>query len=246
MIRRPPRSTLSSSSAASDVYKRQGQSMRPDRLADPGPGRPRPRSLDRVSGPGAGLMAAPGPLGHADQRTEPRGRHARTQTDYLEVLEGPSRPSADFFQTRSSTAASPRAWVRSATSASNCCSRVDGPALPATSPARPASKNCRFQLPTDCSETFARRAASATDNSPAKIDSTTRTFSSTGNTGALVMPLRLLQQVTTRNQRDLPQSLTRDTHARVSLAAGIVPSTASMGGSPGRRERAHDQPVVAR
>ena len=114
------------------------------------------------------------------------------------------------------------------------------------SPARPASKNCRFQFPTDCSETFARRAASATDNSPAKIDRTTRTFSSTGNTGALDMVIRLLQQVTTRNQRDLPQSLTRDTHARVSLAAGIVPSTASMGGSPGRRERAHDQPVVAR
>src|SRR5665648_273804 len=128
-----------------------------------------------------------------------------------EVLEGPSRPSADFFQTRSSTAASPNAWVRSATSASNCCSRVDGPALPATSPARPASRNCRFQFPTDCSETFARRAASATDNSPAKIDRTTRTFSSTGNTGALDMVIRLLQQVTTRNQRALPQSLTRDT-----------------------------------
>src|SRR5665648_802436 len=55
-----------------------------------------------------------------------------TQADYLEVLEGPSRPSADLFQTRSSTAASRNAWVRSATSASNCCSRVDGPALPAT------------------------------------------------------------------------------------------------------------------
>src|SRR5665648_1011843 len=71
--------------------------------------------------------------------------------------------------------------------------------------------NCRFQFPTDCSETFARRAASATDNSPAKIDRTTRTFSSTGNTGALDMVIRLLQQVTTRNQRALPQSLTRDT-----------------------------------
>src|SRR5665648_1019576 len=70
--------------------------------------------------------------------------------------------------------------------------------------------NCRFQFPTDCSETFARRAASATDNSPAKIDRTTRTFSSTGNTGALDMVIRLLQQVTTRNQRALPQSLTRD------------------------------------
>ena len=48
-----------------------GQSMGPDRLADPGPGRARPRALDRVPGPGAGLMATPGPLGHADQRTEP-------------------------------------------------------------------------------------------------------------------------------------------------------------------------------
>src|SRR5450830_1847775 len=180
-------------------------------VTDPGPDRSRPGSLDRVPGPGAGLMATPGPLGHADQLAEPRGRHARGQTDYLKVLEGPSRPSADFFQTLSSTAASPNAWVRSATSASSWASRVVGPALPATSPARPASRNCRFQFPTDCSETFDRRAASATDTSPAKIDSTTRTFSSTGNTGALDMVPRLLQQVTTRKQRALPQSLTRDT-----------------------------------
>lgn len=39
-------------------------------------------------------------------------------TDHLEVLEGPKRPSADFFHTRISTAASPSAWVSSATAAS--------------------------------------------------------------------------------------------------------------------------------
>jgi hypothetical protein len=89
-----------------------------------------------------------------------------------QVRDGPRRPSADFFHTRSSTAASPRAWVSSATSASSGASRVEGPDLPATRPARPDSRNCRFQFPTDCSETFARRAASATVTSPARIDST--------------------------------------------------------------------------
>src|SRR5664280_3281654 len=42
MIRRPPRSTLSSSSAASDVYKRQ-----PVRLTQPGRHSQRPRAVDR-------------------------------------------------------------------------------------------------------------------------------------------------------------------------------------------------------
>src|SRR5690606_20225501 len=136
---------------------------------------------------GPGLLAAPGPLGHADQRAEPRGRHARLGADHLEVLEGPRRPSADFFQTRISTAASPSAWVSSTTSASSCASRVEGPDLPAARPVLPASRNCRFQFPTDCSETFALRAASATLISPARIDNTIRVFSSAGNTGGLAM-----------------------------------------------------------
>jgi hypothetical protein len=44
--------------------------------------------------------------------------------------------------------------------------------LPAAKPVLPASSNCRFQFPTDCSETFARRAASATVISRARIDNT--------------------------------------------------------------------------
>ena len=43
----------------------------------------------------------------------------------------------------------------------------------------------RFQVPIDCSDTFARRAASATVISPARIDSTIRTFSSGGSAGGL-------------------------------------------------------------
>src|SRR5665648_873997 len=35
MIRRPPRSTLSSSSAASDVYKRQEYTMKPQKFMNP-------------------------------------------------------------------------------------------------------------------------------------------------------------------------------------------------------------------
>ena len=71
-----------------------------------------------------------------------------SSADHLEVREGPSRPSADFFHTRSSTAASPSARVRSATSASSCCSRVEGPERPAAvRPLLPASRNCRFHVP---------------------------------------------------------------------------------------------------
>src|SRR5674536_393183 len=56
MIRRPPRSTLSSSSAASDVYKRQGQERLLRRPRDRGPAEgqflPRywPGALDRRGG----------------------------------------------------------------------------------------------------------------------------------------------------------------------------------------------------
>src|SRR5690606_26356517 len=81
----------------------------------------------------------------------------------------------------------PRAWVNSATSASSCCSRVEGPDFPAARPVLPASRNARFQFPTDCSDTFARRAASATVTSPAKTDNTILVFSSAGTAGGLAM-----------------------------------------------------------
>jgi len=70
--------------------------------------RRRPRALRWVTCAGLGLPAPVGPFRDADQLAEPRGRHPGLAADYLEVLEGPSRPSALFFQTRSSTAASPR------------------------------------------------------------------------------------------------------------------------------------------
>src|SRR5450830_1113643 len=120
---------------------RVSQSVRADRVADPGPDRARPWALGRPIGARSGLVAAPGSLGHADQGAEPRGRHTRGQTDYLKVLDGPNRPSALSFHTRISTAASPSAWVRSATSASSCASRVEGPDSPAARPVRPASRN---------------------------------------------------------------------------------------------------------
>src|SRR5215207_9841795 len=99
--------------------------------------------------------------------------------------------------------------ITSVTSASNCCSRVEGPAFPAAKPDLPASRNWRFQFPTHCSDTFARRAASATVISPARIDSTIRTFSSAGNTGGLAMTIRLLDGQA-RKKRALPGILTRD------------------------------------
>ncbi len=69
------------------------------------PGRARPRPLQMLpSAAGPGLPAPPRALGHVEALAEPRGRHARLHADHLEVLEGPSRPSADFFHTRISTA----------------------------------------------------------------------------------------------------------------------------------------------
>ena len=78
-----------------------------------------------------------------------------------------------------------------------------------THTALPASRNWRFQFPTDCSDTFARRAASATVISPARIESTIRTFSSAGNTGGLAMTIRFLDGQT-RKKRALPGILRRD------------------------------------
>lgn len=73
---------------------------------------PRPRAPGPLALRGLGLPATPGPLGHVELLAELRGRHARLDADHLEVRKGPRRPSALFFQTRSSTAASPSAWVR--------------------------------------------------------------------------------------------------------------------------------------
>jgi len=95
---------------------------------DPLGDRRRPRTAGRLPGPGAGLPAPPGPLGHVEEPAEPRGRHARLDADHLEVLEGPRRPSADFFHTRSSTWASPSAALRSLPGPT-------GPAPPSSAPA---------------------------------------------------------------------------------------------------------------
>src|SRR5699024_7720253 len=122
--------------------------------------------------PGFGLPPSPSAFGNVEQVAEPRGRDSRLFPDYLEVFEGPSRPSALFFQTRSSTAASPSARVRSSTWASSWASRGDGPGFPAASAVLPASRNSVFHRPIDCSETFSFRAASATVTSPASTLST--------------------------------------------------------------------------
>jgi hypothetical protein len=124
--------------------RRMRQRVAAGQLGGRGPGRPRPLTLRLFARSGHGLPASPGPLGHVDQRAEPRGRHARIAADHLEVLERPGRRSADFLHTRSSTAASPSAWVRSATSASSCSSRVEGPALPAANGVFPASRKSAF------------------------------------------------------------------------------------------------------
>jgi hypothetical protein len=76
-----------------------------------------------------------------------------------------------------------------------------GPHRPvAVNPALPASRNCRrFQKPTDCSDTFARRAARRPDSSPARIDITIRVFSSADTAGGLDMMIGLLDGQTARN-----------------------------------------------
>jgi hypothetical protein len=87
---------------------------------------------------------------------------ASTSPPQYRLPRGPRRaqlPSALFLQTRSSTCASPSAWVNSTTSACSCSSRPDGPDRPATSAVLPASMNSAFHRPIDCSETFSFRAA---------------------------------------------------------------------------------------
>ena len=128
-----------------------------------------------------------------------------------EVREGPKRPSALFFHTRISTAASPKARVRSSISASSWASRVDGPVLPAVKAVFPASMNSAFHRPIDCSETFSLRAASAIETSPARMLNTIRVFFSGGITGG--RPIRHLPDSGADHAliTGLPESLKRDT-----------------------------------
>src|SRR3954463_6908138 len=91
---------------------------------------------------------------------------------------------------------------------------VEGPDLPATRPARPDSRNCRFQFPTDCSETFARRAASATVTSPARIDNTIADLLLSRERRRPCHERSDSLPGQTRKQRALPESLTRDTVIR--------------------------------
>lgn len=141
--------------------------------------------------PSPGLPASPGAFGHVEELAEPRGRHARLRADHLEVLERSSRPSADFFHTRISIAASPGAEVRSVTCSSSCCSRAEGLASPASILALAPSRKSAFHRPMDYSETLFRRAASAIVISPCRTDSTMRVFLSGGIVGGLPMVLRL-------------------------------------------------------
>src|SRR6266496_4372674 len=141
--------------------------------------RRRPRALHR---PAFALTLLPAPvaaLRHPDQPREAARRHRGLEADHLEVLVGPSRCSALFFQTRSSTCASPSAAFSSSTSSSSCRSRAFGPGLPhSASPRLPLSRNSRFQVEIDCSDALPRRAASATDISPPMTARTSRYLSS--------------------------------------------------------------------
>jgi hypothetical protein len=76
----------------------------------------------------------------ARRRTRPCAERELTAFDV--PAKGLKRPSADFFHTRNSTAASPTTWVSSVTPASSGCSRVDGPDFPVL----PATRNWRFQF----------------------------------------------------------------------------------------------------
>src|SRR3954469_20329020 len=144
----------------------------------------RPRPLRGHADAGLGQPAVVRAPWDAGQLAEPRDRHPRLLADHLEVLKGASRPSADFFHTRSSTCASPSAVVSSATSAASASSREDGrDAPPAARPSLPASRNCCFHLPIDVSDTLLRRAASAIVVSPASTDNTIRILSSAEKTG---------------------------------------------------------------
>ena len=57
----------------------------------------------------------------------------------------------------------------------------------------PASRNCAFHRPIDCSDTFCLRTATATVTSPAMIDITIRNFLSAGITCGLVIDIDSLR-----------------------------------------------------
>src|SRR5207302_7767862 len=187
--------------------------------------RRRPRPLHRPALPLAGLPAPVRALRHADQLREARGRHPGLEADHLEFLVGPSRCSALFFQTRSSTCASPSAAFNSSTSSSNCRSRRFGPGgPPSTRPALPLSKNCCFQREIDCSLALPRRAASTIVISPLMTARTSLNLSSTEKTGGRANGSSLHEEP---DITPMPEFVKRDTTPR---------STAiSLSGRPLRR-----------
>lgn len=145
---------------------RLGQRMRGDQGPSGLSGRLRLPALRRLSPLRFGLPPAPGAFGHVDQSTEPRDRHARHHTDHFEALEGPRRSSALLlpYPDLNRSLTQPLSQLNSATSTSSCCSRdVD---LPASIPALPPSRNCRFQFPIACPETFSQQTASTIEISP--------------------------------------------------------------------------------
>src|SRR5688572_6199087 len=107
--------------------------------------RRRPRPLLKVAGPPPGQPVVIGAARHPDQLSEPRDRELGFDTDHLEVTEG-GRYSAPFRHTRNWTWASPRAAFNSSFSTSSSNSRELRRRAPFSSPSRPASKNCFFQL----------------------------------------------------------------------------------------------------
>ncbi len=108
-------------------------------------------------------------LGHVNNRL-----NVRLHADHLEVLEGPNLPSADFFHTRISTAASPRAWVKSCTSASSCSSREDGSRLAPRGLLRP--QEVGLHRPIDCSTPSPAGGSLSNTISPANTLNTIRVF----------------------------------------------------------------------
>ena len=115
--------------------------------------RGRPRPLRRPAHPFALLPPPVRPFGQ-EHPAEPRGRYARLPADHLDLLVGPRRPSALFFQTLSSTWASPNAVFRSSISASSRCSCGLDPPLcrhrraPACHPRGTAASSSRSTAPT--------------------------------------------------------------------------------------------------
>ena len=87
MIRRPPRSTQSRSSAASDVYKRQGEG------ADRGEGRRvrRPGALQLGHGRSVGGVGVRGAQTRDLQAADPWGQRVRLHLSLIHISE-PTRP----------------------------------------------------------------------------------------------------------------------------------------------------------